>query len=51
MEVKKELIQIRVTGKQKEEIKKLAKQKGMNISELLLYSVMKVITEDNLKHD
>lgn len=45
---KKELIQIRVTKEQKEQIKRISTEKEMTISEFLLYSVMRTITEEEI---
>ena len=45
---KKELIQIRVTNEQKEQIKRISTEKEMTISEFLLYSVMRTITEEEI---
>lgn len=45
---KKELIQIRVSEEEKEKIKIISKQKGMTVSEFLLYSAMRTISEFEL---
>lgn len=45
---KKELIQIRVTKEQKEQIKRISISKGMTVSEFLLYSAMRTITEEEI---
>ncbi|MBS6503732.1 MAG: antitoxin [Clostridium sp.] len=43
---KKELIQIRVSEEDKKKIKIISAEKGMTVSEFLLYGAMKVISED-----
>lgn len=45
---KNKLIQIRVTEDQKREIESLAVRKGLNTSELVLFSLMRLLTEDNI---
>lgn len=45
---KNKLIQIRVTEDQKREIEELAVKKGFNTSELVLYSLMRLLAEDNI---
>ncbi|MGJ0845009.1 plasmid mobilization protein [Clostridium tertium] len=42
---KKELIQIRVSEDEKLKIKTIARKKGMTISEFILYSLMRTISE------
>jgi antitoxin component of RelBE/YafQ-DinJ toxin-antitoxin module len=42
---KKELIQIRVSGDEKLKIKTMARKKGMTVSEFVLYSLMRTISE------
>lgn len=45
---KKELIQIRVTGEEKKAIKRISAEKGMTVSEFLLYATMRAISEEQL---
>lgn len=45
---KSEVLQIRLTKKEKEYIKKISRRNKMNMSEFLLYAVMKVISKDEL---
>lgn len=45
---KKELIQIRVTEEEKLTVRAMAIRKGMTMSELVLYSLMKVVGEDEI---
>lgn len=45
---KKELIQIRVTEDQKRQLKSISAKKGMTLSEYLLSSAMRSISEDEL---
>lgn len=45
---KKELIQIRVSEDEKLKIKTIARKKGMTISEFILYSLMRTISEYEL---
>lgn len=42
---KKELIQIRVSEDEKLKIKTIARKKGMTVSEFILYSLMRTISE------
>ena len=42
---KKELIQIRVSEDEKLKIKTIARKKGMTVSEFILYSFMRTISE------
>lgn len=46
--LKKELIQIRVTKEEKTAIKRISASKGMTVSEFLLYSAMRAITEEEI---
>lgn len=43
---KKEIIQIRVTEEEKDKLKSKSMEKGMTISEFLLYGAMRTINED-----
>ena len=45
---KKGLIQIRVTEDEKRKIKIISEEKGMNVSEFTLYSLMRTISEYEL---
>ena len=45
---KKELIQIRVSEDEKLKIKTIARKKGMTVSEFILYSLMRTISEYEL---
>ena len=42
---KKELIQIRVSEDEKLKIKTIARKKGMTVSEFILYSLIRTISE------
>lgn len=45
---KKDLIQIRVTTEQKKHIKKMAIDRDMTISDLVLYAIMKMVNDEEL---
>ncbi|MGG7079671.1 plasmid mobilization protein [Clostridium sardiniense] len=45
---KNKLIQIRVSEDQKKEIESLAAKRGLNTSELILFSLMRLLAEDNI---
>lgn len=45
---KNKLIQLRVTEDQKREIEALASRRGLNTSELVLFSLMRLLSEENI---
>jgi len=48
LQIKSEVLQIRLTEDEKNIIKKVARKNKMSMSEFLLYSAMKLITENEL---
>ena len=46
MNNKTETVQIRLTKEQKQALERLCKRKGLNITDMILYSLMKTISEE-----